>query len=53
MPAVGVVAGSESPLWHADYFNLKSVKAQQTHEEFFTSPVSYRDSDRKKNSNLQ
>ena len=27
------------PLWHVDYFELKTIKVQQTQEELFTSPL--------------
>lgn len=28
----------EVPLWHVDYFDLKTIKAQKTQEELFASP---------------
>lgn len=39
----GVGVRSESlknmPPWHADYFYLETIKAQQTQKEFVTSPL--------------
>lgn len=33
--------------WHADYFELKTMKAQLTQEEFFLLSLFLRDSDTK------
>jgi len=35
------------PLWHADYFELKRIKAQETQEENLTFPLTaYKSLDR-------
>ena len=41
------------PLWHVDYFELKTNKSQQTQEELFTSPwAALKKKKKKKKANL-